>query len=424
MAEAADALGTSPQTVRRLLRNGELRGRRQPWGDRFVWVPSREGVSEFLSHQGRLDGRRRKRPATAELRRAPDITSPAAPAAALPRPAAARARPVERSWFLRPRGRAALVVVALGAVAGTGWLTLAAGTGSVVVLALSEKNRLHGLVHHLRDTELHAALRFAVLAVVVLPLLPAGPLFGPLEIRPRQLWIVVLLFCGLNFAGYVARRAVGTSRGYGITGALGGVVSSTAVTLNFSRLSRGDDTSAVSLAHGIVAACTVLIPRVLIVSATLQPAVALALLPRVVPMFIAGAAIVAFAWRADGATHSTEPETKSPLRFANALQMAVAFQVSITAISLIGSRFGATGVYGSAAVLGLTDVDALTVSMSAPASMLAADVAGRALAIGILANTLLKLTIALAIGRPRFRRAAAAGLTGLAVASAAGLVLI
>ena len=114
MAEAADALGTSPQTVRRLLRNGELRGRRQPWGDRFVWVPSREGVSEFLSHQGRLDGRRRKRPATAELRRAPDITSPAAPAAALPRPAAARARRVERSWFLRPRGRAALVVVALG----------------------------------------------------------------------------------------------------------------------------------------------------------------------------------------------------------------------------------------------------------------------------------------------------------------------
>jgi uncharacterized membrane protein (UPF0182 family) len=98
VAEAADALGTSPQTVRRLLRDGELRGRRQPWGDRFVWVPSRKGVREFLSQHGRLDGRRRSRP------RAP------APARAGPAPA----QPARRPWFLRPRGRAAVVVVALG----------------------------------------------------------------------------------------------------------------------------------------------------------------------------------------------------------------------------------------------------------------------------------------------------------------------
>src|SRR4051812_2013795 len=97
VAEAADALGTSPQTVRRLLRDGELRGRRQSWGNRFVWVPSRKGVSEFVSHHGRLDGRRRGRAATGLLR-----------------PGPASARPVRRPWFLRPRGRAAVVVVALG----------------------------------------------------------------------------------------------------------------------------------------------------------------------------------------------------------------------------------------------------------------------------------------------------------------------
>src|SRR3954452_2982669 len=96
VAEAADALGTSPQTVRRLLRNGELRGRRQPWGDRFVWVPSRNGVREFLSQHGRLDGRRRRRPATGVLRAVPDTTAPRAPAS--PRPAPARARRVRRPW--------------------------------------------------------------------------------------------------------------------------------------------------------------------------------------------------------------------------------------------------------------------------------------------------------------------------------------
>src|SRR6185503_18550562 len=94
VAEAADALGTSPQTVRRLLRDGELRGRRQPWGNRFVWVPSRKGVGEFLSQHGRLDGRRR---------------SPPASDAHATVPAAAPRGP----WFLRLRGRAALVVVAL-----------------------------------------------------------------------------------------------------------------------------------------------------------------------------------------------------------------------------------------------------------------------------------------------------------------------
>src|SRR3954447_5352887 len=79
VAEAADALGTSPQTVRKLLRDGELGGRRQPWGSRFVWVPSRKGVREFLSEHGRLDGRRRRRPATARPRGFPEITAPSTP---------------------------------------------------------------------------------------------------------------------------------------------------------------------------------------------------------------------------------------------------------------------------------------------------------------------------------------------------------
>jgi excisionase family DNA binding protein len=112
VAEAADALGTSPQTVRRLLRDGELRGRRQPWGSRFVWVPSRKGVCEFLLQHGRLDGRRRGRAATGALRAVPDITAPRAPAS--PRQGPPHARPIRRPWFLRPRGRATVVVVVLG----------------------------------------------------------------------------------------------------------------------------------------------------------------------------------------------------------------------------------------------------------------------------------------------------------------------
>lgn len=320
---------------------------------------------------------------------------------------------------------AALVVLVLSTIAGMGWLTLAAGAGAVMVLALSEKNRLHGLVRHLGETELHAALQFAVLAVVVLPLLPSGPLFGALAIRPRALWTVVLLFSALNFAGYVARRAIGAQRGYGVTGALGGLISSTAVTLTFSRQSRIDGAFGIPLARGVVAACTVLVPRVLVVSALLSPAVALALAPRLLPPFVVGLLIVVFAWRHDTEQATTSPnESKSPLRLASALQMAVAFQVALSAVTFVRSTFGAMQLYGAAAVLGLTDVDALTVSMSSPSSALPAEIAARALAIGVLANTLLKLSLAVMIGRSRFRRAAAVGLLGLAAASVAGLAFV
>jgi uncharacterized membrane protein (UPF0182 family) len=130
VTEAADALGTSPQTVRTLLRNGELRGRKQPRGRRLVWVPSRKGVDEFLSQYGRLDGRRRTRPPRVERLGEAAETVPLAgpvdaPSTSVPRARAsprpdpfrydeAHAGPARRPFFLRPRGRATVAVVVLG----------------------------------------------------------------------------------------------------------------------------------------------------------------------------------------------------------------------------------------------------------------------------------------------------------------------
>jgi len=134
---------------------------------------------------------------------------------------------------------AALTIVALGVLAGLGWTGVAAGAGAIVVLMLSEKARLHWLVGHLDQTELRGGLQFAVLAVVVLPLLPTGPLLGLLAIKPRALWLIVLLFSALNFGGFLARRVVGAQRGLGIAGALGGVVSAVSTTVCPSELAGG-----------------------------------------------------------------------------------------------------------------------------------------------------------------------------------------
>ena len=132
---------------------------------------------------------------------------------------------------------AALVVLAAGVIAGMGSVRLASGIIALVTLLLVEKSRLHALVQRIDDVGLRSGVRFAVMALVVLPLLPEGP-YGPLGgVRPRELWALVLFFSGLSFAGYVARRLVGPGHGYFVTGLLGGMVSSTNVTFTFARTS-------------------------------------------------------------------------------------------------------------------------------------------------------------------------------------------
>jgi uncharacterized membrane protein (DUF4010 family) len=318
---------------------------------------------------------------------------------------------------------AALTIVALGLLAGLGWTGIAAGAGAIVVLLLSEKARLHWLVRHLGEPELRAGLQFAVLAVVVLPLLPTGPLFGALAIKPRALWMIVLLFSALNFGGFLARRVVGAERGFGIAGALGGVVSSTAVTLSFSRESRTDAKLGDALAQGVLAACTVMIPRVLIVSAALSSSVALALLPLLLPAFVIGAGVTAFGWHRDRALDETPVAETNPLRVWTAIRMAAAFQIAMVAIDLVRAWWGTLGLLATAAVLGLTDVDALTVSMSRPEANVVASTAAHAIAIGILANTLMKLALVVVIGRSAYRRRAAIGLASVALGGAVGLMV-
>ena len=319
---------------------------------------------------------------------------------------------------------AAAVVVALGATAGTGWLMLSSASGAIVVLALSEKQRLHRLVTAIGAAELTAALRFAVLAIVILPLLPRGPILGPLAVRPRALWTVVLALCALNFVSYVARRAVGSRRGFGIAGALGGLISSTAVTLAYARRSHEAKNDAAALARGVIAACSVLVPRVLVVSATLHLAVAIAAAPILLPSLGIGVLIVASGGRESASDAEVAPVDRSPLRVMSSLQMAVAFQLSLTVVELVRPRLGTVGIYGTAVALGLTDMDALTVSMSSRASAIDSVIAGRALAVGMLSNTLFKLVITLAVGTAGFRRRAAAGLAALALVTALALWLL
>lgn len=327
---------------------------------------------------------------------------------------------------------AAIVVVALGAVAtAMSWL-IAAGAASLVVLALNEKQRLHGAIGRLHREELRAALQFAALALVVLPLLPEGPFLGWIAIRPRTLWMIVLLFCALNFTGFLAKRTTAQGRGYLLTGLLGGVISSTAVTFGFARHSKLYPPAASALAVGVIGACTVLVPRVLVIVWALNPKVVQSLVPLILPAGIIGAAVVAYAWRSEnGQVVSDIPQPagwfssddRNPLRLWVAIRLAVIFQLAMIAITYVRDMWAIKGLYGTAVLLGLTDVDALTVSMSTPSTVIIPAIAARAIAIGILANTVVKLTISVTTGSARYRLISGGVLLLMAVSITSTLLL-
>ena len=316
---------------------------------------------------------------------------------------------------------AALVVVAAGVLAGIGAYRLASGVVAIETLLLAEKSRLHAAVRRIEDVELRAGVRFAVLALVVLPLLPVGP-FGPFGgIRPRELWILTLFFSGLSFLGYIARRVVGAGRGDLVTGLLAGVVSSTNATFAFARLSGKQTRSTSALGYAAVAANAVLNPRVLIATAALNaplvpPLARLLALPALVAV-----AVTAFgAWRSHD-KGTPEPTPSNPLQLRSALRLAAFFQAVMMLVHVVRGRWGGTGVLGSAAVLGLSDVDALTTSMARSVAQTSLELAAAAIAIGVLSNTVMKFTIAVGLGRGRFRLIA--GGTLAAMILVAGAVL-
>lgn len=319
---------------------------------------------------------------------------------------------------------AAIVVIGAGVLGGLGELRLSAAMTTFTVLVLAEKPRLHDLVSRLDEATMLAAARFAVMSAVVLPLLPEGP-FGPGPgIRPRDLWILVLLFSGMSFVGFIAQRMTGAA-GYPLTGLIGGLVSSTSVTLTFSRLSKSHRGQDAPLAMGVVAASTVMYARIAVAVAILDATVLPVLSRFLAAPFVVSLFALALAWRSMR-SETAEPQVlKNPLQVRAALEMAAIFQVVLFGVHYMRTSIGESGLLASGFVLGLTDMDALTLSMTrSVASGTSIDAAARAIAIGVVANSLMKGAIAVVVGDGGFRWRAGAALIGMAAAGAAALLLL
>ncbi len=259
---------------------------------------------------------------------------------------------------------AALVVVAAGVLAGLGSFRLASGIIALLSLLLVEKSRLHSTVARIDDVSLRAAVRFGVMALVVLPLLPSGP-YGPLGgIRPRELWALVLFFSGLSFLDTSPAALSGLDTATSPPGSSAGWCRRRTSRSPSRGRAACHPALARQLAFGAIAANAMLFPRVLDRHRCFERPARSLLVPYFLVPALVAAGVAALGARSAPLLESDDDARSNPLQLLEALRMAALFQLVLMAVHLANQTWGDTGVLTTAALLGLTDVDALTMSMA------------------------------------------------------------
>lgn len=297
---------------------------------------------------------------------------------------------------------AALITFALGAVAALGQLSIAAGTAVIVALLLGMKTRLHRWLQLLEEEELLATLKLLLISVVMLPVLPNQG-YGPWQaLNPYAIWWMVVLVAGISFLGYFATRIAGPRRGILLTAVSGGMVSSTAVTLTLARLQKQGRRFDPLFAVGIIIASATMFPRVLIWVAVIQPGLLTKLLWPLGLMTLTSAMIAALGWRqisghkAGEAAHYTPP---NPFELKTALQMGALLAAVMLLAKALSAWLGETGIYLLAAVSGIGDVDAITLTLSRMSGIdIAVMTTVIAITIASMMNTLTKAALAGGVG--------------------------
>jgi uncharacterized membrane protein (DUF4010 family) len=317
---------------------------------------------------------------------------------------------------------ALLITYCLGALCWYDERTLAAAIAVVVTALLYFKAELRGILERFERRDLLAVIQFATLSVVILPILPDQS-FGPYgALNPYRIWLMVVLVSGLSLAGYIALRIVGVRHGLVLVGLFGGLVSSTATTLAYSKHAR---TGSPDVAAGVIvlANLTVLL-RLAVVAAAAAPAILPHLAPVLGAALAAGAAAAFVFWRRRlaGEAELPLPVVSNPTELRASLGFGALFAVVLLAAAWLSDVAGPRGLYVVALVSGLTDVDALTLSSLQLFTFdkLGAREAVIAIAIALLANTGFKLGLVLTVGgRPLARRVILPALASVLAGAAA-----
>jgi uncharacterized membrane protein (DUF4010 family) len=320
---------------------------------------------------------------------------------------------------------ASLATFSLGALTVFGHVSLAAATAVVMTSLLGYKPLLHGWINRLEQAEIYATLKLLLISVVILPVLPDREM-GPWHaLNPYHIWLMVVLIAAISYLGYFAIKIVGNRHGPMLTGIFGGLASSTAVTLDLSRLAKENPPMQNTLAAGILTACATMYFRILLVTSILNAALFHDLLPALVSMGCVNYLLAFLLWHN---AKEFQPEQGISLQNPFQLGIAIKFGMLLLLVMLLSkvlqAYFGAIGTYFLAAVSGISDVDAITLSV---ANMNETEidrvVAGFAILLAACSNTLFKCGLSWVVGG-RSLASKVGGASLLAVAAGFAVILL
>ncbi|MCP5162378.1 MAG: MgtC/SapB family protein [Hahellaceae bacterium] len=294
-----------------------------------------------------------------------------------------------------------LLTFCFGALAVMGEHVLAAVAAVITTIILDNKSEIHGFINKLQEHELDAALKLLLISVVMLPLLPNQG-FGPWNaINPYETWWMVVLIASISFAGYFAVKLGGAEKGIIFTSLFAGLSSSTALTLHFSRLSRDNPSLSPMLSSGILAACGTMFPRILLVCSVINPALTHHLwLPILTMSLLTYLPALGMWYMHHRHNQIQQPELKqNPLEISSALFFGFVLMLIMLLSHWLQEWLGQTGVYLLAAFSGLSDVDAISLSLG---RLSLSEISIQTAVLGIIlaasVNSLVKAGMAISIG--------------------------
>ncbi len=304
-------------------------------------------------------------------------------------------------------------------------LTLAVVFGATTTVLLGAKGPIHRFANSLDPEERRATAEFAIIALVVLPLLPDREVEWLFGLNPRFVWLMVVFISGLSLLAYLLTALLGTERGIGLTGILGGFVSSTATAVSMAQHARQAPEVSRIAAVAIAVASITMFPRMLLEVAVVNRSLLPALVVPVGAMTLAGLVLsVAVFWRAH-TEGVPEVDLENPFRVLPALLFGAFFGVILLVSEQASVAYGEQGIYVTALVSGLADVDAITLSLSRLAAQgaIPESTATTGIVLGAVSNSMVKVAIAWALGTRRV--GVLVGIVvGVAAAIGVGIVFI
>ncbi len=320
---------------------------------------------------------------------------------------------------------AALLTFSLGALAGAGYPRIAISGAVVAVFLLEMKPTLHGWLRTLEANELEAAVKLLFISVVMLPILPNNG-YGPWNsLNPYEIWWMVVLVASISFIGYFAIKITGPRFGVLLTAISGGLVSSTAVTLDLSRAARRHPGSSSLMAAGIVAASATMFPRIVLEVAVVNDAMVRSILAPMMVMTVVAYAVAFILWYVSRNGKKSEPlNLENPVELATAIKFGAFLAVVMVLANALKNWFGNSGVYSLAAFSGISDVDAITLSLSRMArSELSHQIASHGIILAAIVNTIVKGGMAIFIGGPEMIKRVGLGFMVVLLAGLGAMVL-